>query len=167
MNWRFVLAKFGKILKGLMDTDKQILQRLEFIDETLDKIQRKVAPDHEHIENAEREGFAGILNYFDRIHDKLFAFNNILIGGFFALTQLHSIIPTWVILFPIINLGILVFVEYRMMELSRYKSNIKSVPISEIGDKLKKYSDQPTLYSLLTIISTACVLVLFMFYLLR
>lgn len=40
--------------------------------------------DHEYSEfdNTTEQGKKNILKYFDRIHDKLFTFNNIMIAGF-------------------------------------------------------------------------------------
>jgi len=38
------------------------------------------------IDDAEEQGKKNILKYFDRLHDKLFTFNNIMIVGFFAIS---------------------------------------------------------------------------------
>lgn len=128
-----------------------------FMDEELKRID-------DNIRKTEEEGLKNILRYFDRIHDKLFAFNNILIAGYFALSKTDSTVPVISILVPIGNLIFLLFIEYRMMEKSRFEAQITKHPMSEI----KKYGKSikvTNLYSLLTIGTTAIVTGVFLFYL--
>lgn len=79
----------------------------------------------------EEEGLKNILKHFDRIHDKLFVFNNILIAGFFALSKIENPIPVKTIFIPILNLCFLIFIEYEMMEKSRFESSIKTQPFDK------------------------------------
>lgn len=72
----------------------------------------------------EEEGAKNILKYFDRIHDKLFNYNNILIAGFFTLSKIDDSVSVKTIFIPIANLIFLIYVEYRMMEKSRFESRI-------------------------------------------
>lgn len=39
----------------------------------------------ENFNELERQGMRDILRYYDRIHDKLFSFNNMLIAGYFVI----------------------------------------------------------------------------------
>jgi hypothetical protein len=115
-------------------------------------------------ERKEEEGLKNLLKHFDRIHDKLFTFNNILIAGYFALAKLTNTIASASILIPLGNLIILIWIEYRMMEKSRFESDLTKKSQSE-RDKWSKGIDRTNLYSLLAIVSTAIVTLLFLIYL--
>lgn len=118
-----------------------------------------------NIRRIEIEGVQNIIKYFDRIHDILSTFNNILIGCFFALANFTNQIPKWTVVIPIANLAILLIVEYRMMEKSRFEANIRnknSLQIAAHGLSVKRTN----LYSLLIIISTALVTISFLYVLL-
>ncbi|MGE8340078.1 MAG: hypothetical protein ACN6OI_03515 [Flavobacterium sp.] len=112
----------------------------------------------------EEEGLKNILKHFDRIHDKLFVFNNILIAGFFALSKIENPIPVKTIFIPILNLCFLIFIEYEMMEKSRFESSIKTQPFDKY-DSHEKRITRTNLYSLLSIITTLSVTIFFLYYL--
>lgn len=99
------------------------------------------------------EGQKNIIKYFDRIHDKLFNFNNIIIAGFFALSKIENTVPLWTILIPILNLMFLVYIEYRMMEMGRFDTNSGDKTLEEIRSNGKNIS-KTNLFSLLTILTT-------------
>ena len=119
--------------------------------------------DHEYSEfdNTTEQGKKNILKYFDRIHDKLFTFNNIMIAGFFALSKLETETSIRYILIPIANLVFLIYIEYRMMELSRVESNIKEIPFSDLQKKLFSKYGIVTRLSLISILTTTVVTVVF------
>ncbi|MDQ8011538.1 MAG: hypothetical protein REI96_03740 [Flavobacterium nitrogenifigens] len=112
----------------------------------------------------EEEGLKNILKHFDRIHDKLFVFNNILIAGFFALSKIENPIPVKTIFIPILNLCFLIFIEYEMMEKSRFESSIKTQPFDKYDSHGKRIT-RTNLYSLLSIITTLSVTIFFLYYL--
>ncbi|MEG2099956.1 MAG: hypothetical protein RRY99_00440 [Flavobacterium sp.] len=112
----------------------------------------------------EEEGLKNILKHFDRIHDKLFVFNNILIAGFFALSKIENPIPVKTIFIPILNLCFLIFIEYEMMEKSRFESSIKTQPFDKYDSHGKRIT-RTNFYSLLSIITTFCVTAFFLYYL--
>ena len=114
----------------------------------------------------EENGKEKILHYFDRIHNHLFTFNNLMIAGFFTLSQLKVNVPVWMIIIPLINLWFLIYVEYRMMEKSRFESNIMSQPKSKL-DKYGKSINRTTLISLLSIIASLLVTIVFLCLLFR
>ena len=124
-------------------------------DKELDEIDK-------NLRRAEIEGVQNILRYFDRIHDKLFTFNNILIGGYFALSQIYDSFSVYEILFPLVNLAILLFIEYRMMEKSRFEANVRKKTKAEI-DKHGMSINSTNLYSLLAIITTTIVVGIFVY----
>ena len=131
---------------GLM-TEKELLE----IDQRLKRI--------------EEEGLKNSLKHFDRIHDKLFTFNNILIAGYFALSKLENKISISTILIPIANLIILLFIEYSMMGKSRFESEITKRPVTQISTWGKSI-ERTNLYSLISIISTSIVTIIVLKYLL-
>ncbi len=130
----------------------------------LEKSDKEIAEIERHFTQTEEEGVKNILKYFDRIHDKLFAFNNILIGGFFALSKIGNSISVKLIIIPIINFCILIFIEYRMMEKSRFEASIKSQPINQYENHGKRISNT-NWYSLLSILTTFIVTSIFLYYL--
>lgn len=83
------------------------------------------------LKQTEAESVRDIVKYFDRIHDNLFTYNNILIAGFFTLGQLNIIISKWSILIPICNLWFLIYIDFRMMEKSRFEASIMSQPFEK------------------------------------
>ena len=135
-------------------------------DDFIDNINKEVAESNARMVAVEEKGKERILYYFDRIHSNMFNYNNLLIAGFFALTQLDISISKWSILVPIINLWILVFIDYRLMEMSRFESNITNQPLDKIG-KYGKAIQFTTLFSLLSIISTLITTIIFIAYLLN
>jgi hypothetical protein len=116
----------------------------------------------DNFKRTEREGVQNILKYFDRIHDKLFTFNNILIAGYFALSQFFESFSVYGIIIPILNLGLLLIIEYRMMEKSRFESEIAKKSQEEI-DKNGLSINKTTRYSLYAIISTTVVVGIFIY----
>ena len=62
---------------------------------------------------------------FDRIHDKLFTFNNILLAAFLGLSKYPSedpIFHLWSVFLPILNLVLLIILEKMQMEIYRHQS---------------------------------------------
>lgn len=115
----------------------------------------------------EKQGLRDILHYYDRIHDKLFSFNNMLIAGYFVIIAMpNSQTNPWWILLPIFNMLNLVFVDYEMMEKSRFESAIMSKSQEEIQNHGKRIS-KTTWRSLVTIISTLIVTFVFVIQLLK
>jgi hypothetical protein len=114
----------------------------------------------ENLKKSEHEGLRDILRYFDRIHDKLFTFNNILIAGYFALSRFFNSFSIYMIIIPLANLCLLLLIEYRMMEKSRFESEITKKTSAEI-DKHGLRINRTTRYSLYTIITTTIVTLIF------
>jgi hypothetical protein len=114
------------------------------------------------IDDTAKKGLNNILHYFDRIHDKLFTINNILIAGYFASSKIFPAISMRYILIPFINLVFLVYLEYRMMELSRSEANILETPIKDLEKRLYKKYPKVTLLSFLAILSTSIVTITFL-----
>lgn len=129
--------------------------------EELDDIFKEVDEITNNFKEREKQGQRDILRYYDRIHDKLFSFNNMLIAGYFVIIAIpNSTINPWWMILPIINMLLLVFVDYEMMEKSRFESDIMNKSKKEIYQHRKKIS-KTTLRSLFTIILTLLVTIVF------
>lgn len=93
---------------------------------------------------------------FDRIHDKLFTFNNILIAAFLGLSKYPSedpIFDLWSVFLPIVNLVFLIVLEKMQMEIYRHAS--LEMKWDEAGRlKYGRMIRQQNLRSLLAIITT-------------
>ena len=137
-------------------TNEEIEESLKEADEMINNFKEQ-----------EKQGLRDILRYYDRIHDKLFSFNNMLIAGYFVIIAMpNSQTNPWWILLPIFNMLNLVFVDYEMMEKSRFESAIMSKSQKEIqnhGNRIIK----STWRSLFTIISTLIVTFVFVIQLIK
>lgn len=85
-----------------------------------------------------------------------------LIAGYFVIIAMpNSTMSPWWMILPIINMLHLVFVDYEMMEKSRFDSNIMNKSEKEIYQYGKRIS-KTTLRSLFTIISTLTTTIIFL-----
>ena len=82
-----------------------------------------------------------------------------LVAGYFALATFSSNVSKWILIIPLVNMLILIYLDYRMMEQGRILSQIKSQPPSEI-DKYGRRQSQVTLWSLFTIVTTLIVTII-------
>ncbi len=78
-------------------------------------------------EKLEDTGVADTQKYFDRMHDKVFSMNNILIAAYFALIAIRTDIPSWIFIIPIANSVMLLNIDYRMLKRARFQSMITTV----------------------------------------
>lgn len=130
--------------------------------EELDNIFKDIDEITKNFKEQEKQGQRDLLRYYDRIHDKLFSFNNMLIAGYFVIIAMpNSTMSPWWMILPIINMLHLVFVDYEMMEKSRFDSNIMNKSEKEIYQYGKRIS-KTTLRSLFTIISTLTTTIIFL-----
>lgn len=119
---------------------------------------------NERFKRMELEGVSDTQKYFDRIHDKLFSLNNLLIGGYIALIAFLKEVSYWILIIPIINSIILLHIDYRMLRRARIQANITKANEKEI----KKYGttqNNTNLYSLISIWSTILVIIVFVYFL--
>ncbi|MBC8054888.1 MAG: hypothetical protein H7Y13_17655 [Sphingobacteriaceae bacterium] len=116
-------------------------------------------------ERLEEAGIADTMKYFDRIHDKLFSLNSLLIAGYFALIAIRKDVPSWSLIIPTLNSGILLLIDYRMMLRSRLQANITNVD-GKGRDKYGSIMNGTNLYSLGSIYSTLAVIAFFGYFLL-
>lgn len=54
-------------------------------DEEIEQSMKETDEITQNLKEQEKQGSRDILRYYDRIHDKLFSFNNMLIAGYFVI----------------------------------------------------------------------------------
>ncbi|GAB3904456.1 hypothetical protein [Mucilaginibacter boryungensis] len=116
-------------------------------------------------ERMEESGIADTQKYFDRMHDKLFSLNNLLIAAYFALIAFRKDVPSWSLVIPTLNCVLLLYVDYRMLLRARLQANITKVS-GRVREKYGSIQTGTNLYSLLSIYSTLAVLLFFGYFLL-
>ena len=137
-----LLEEIDKSLKEL-NVRENIREEMSDSNKTLQKIDNRVEYSTNQIQNS-----------FDRIHDKVFNFNNIILGAFLVLSTYPSnspIINMWLIIFPIAILIFLVWLEIRQMGIHRLaakENEWTSKELKEYGDRINKQ----TLLSLLSFV---------------
>jgi len=130
-------------------------QTSEMMDETnklFDKSDRRV----EHATNQ-------IQNTFDRVHDKIFNFNNILIGAFLVLGTFPNDTPhvkLWTIIFPIFNMAFMIYIDIRQMEIHRYAAGEQEWTDIERDEYGRKINKQTRLSLLSLFLSVSCLVYL-------
>lgn len=112
------------------------------------------------IKKAEKEGDDAsqkIQSTFDRIHDKLFTINGILVASFFGLGKFptdNPIVSLWLVVLPIFVLGYLIFLEQQQMEIYRHASQRMNWNLDTDVTKYGKMINKQNLKSLFAIIVT-------------
>lgn len=147
-----------EILKQINQSLREINNRQE-TEELFSESNKLLKKSDERVENALNQ----IQNTFDRIHDKAFDFNNILIGAYLVLGTFPSESPQlklWTVIFPLINLVYLVYIDIRQMEIHRFAAREQewtAVDREEYGKRINKQ----TLLSLLALVlSLGCLIYL-------
>lgn len=132
---------------------------MDELEEALRSVERRL----DKIQETEDKYKWEITKYFDRIHDKLFYLNNIYIAGYLALIALKSNVPKPILIIPLGNAILILFIEWLMMQASRRMSSLTEMSPDQIKKETGKLSDI-NLFSLLTIFTTLIVTVfLFVF----
>ncbi len=112
------------------------------------------------LDKAEKEGDEAskkIQSSFDRIHDKLFTFNNMLIAAFLGLSKFPTdepIFSLWAAILPIVNLIYLMLLEKWQMEIYRHASRRMQWNFTTDVQKYGRMINRQNLRSLLSIITT-------------
>ena len=139
-------------------TDEQYRELGIMTDQELNEMMQRM-------ERMEENGIADTQKYFDRMHDKVFSLNNLLIAAYFALIAFRKDVPSWSLIVPTINSILLLYIDYRMLLRARIQAKITQIP----GNQIERYASIQTntnLYSLLSIFSTIAVMVVFGYFLL-
>ena len=133
---------------------------------TSEEVDQNFKDAYSKVEKIKEDGLKNIVKYFDRIHDKLFSTNNILIGGYFALSRLDITFKITFIIFPLLNLIFLIYVEYKFLKLSKFEAEFDTKTQVELKSYPKTIQNI-NLLSLLTILITMSVLIFFSYNLIK
>ena len=134
---------------------------------TSEEIDQNSKEAYSKVEKIKDDGLKNVSKYFDRIHDKLFTTNNILIGGYFALSKIDITFKSVFIIFPLMNLIFLIYVEYKFLKLSKFEAEFDEKTQLELRRYPKIRHNNINRLSLSIIITTLTVLIFFTFYLLN
>jgi hypothetical protein len=116
-------------------------------------------------ERIEEAGIADTQKYFDRMHDKVFTLNSLLVAAYFALIAFRQDVPGWSLVIPVLNSGLLLMVDYRMLLRARMQASItKSSPAER--ERYGTIMNGTNMSSLLSIYSTIAVVLFFGYFLL-
>lgn len=108
-----------------------------------------------------------IVKYFDRIHDKLFAYQLFFLAGYISLVAIPSIdVSPWLLIIPIFCVARLIHLDWRMMENNRILSDIKNQSKRQL-DKLNEKQMWTNMQSLEVILESLVTTVIFIFVLLK
>ena len=120
------------------------------VDETL----KECEDIFKRFDNVEERAKGEIVKYFDRIHDKLFAYQLFFLAGYISLIAIPSIsISVWWLLIPVFCVGRLVYIDWRMMEQNRKLTDIKNLNLVQI-EELNREQNSITLNSLEVILES-------------
>jgi hypothetical protein len=137
--------------------DKEDSEILKQVNQTLQKISSRQEADElfsesnkllDKIDNRVENSLNQIQNTFDRVHDKAFNFNNVLIGAYLVLGTFPNDQPKlklWTVLFPMINLVYLVYIDIRQMEIHRFAAREQEWTATDIEEHGRRISKQTRL----------------------
>lgn len=149
--------------------DKEVIKLLEQINTSLAKMNvreetnERMSDTYKLLDKSDKRvenSLDQIQNTFDRIHDKVFNFNNVMIGAFLVLGTFPGDAPhvkLWTIIFPIINMVFMIYIDYRQMEIHRYAAGEQDWTNSERKEYGNKINRQTRLSLFSLFLSVLCL----------
>ena len=135
------------------DTIEELIKESDEIMLRMDKVEEKAKDE--------------IVKYFDRIHDKLFAYQLFFLAGYISLVAIPSIdVSPWLLIIPIFCVARLIHLDWRMMENNRILSDIKNQSKRQL-DKLNEKQMWTNMQSLEVILESLVTTAIFIFVLLK
>ena len=135
------------------DTIEELIKESDEIMQRMDKVEEKAKDE--------------IVKYFDRIHDKLFAYQLFFLAGYISLVAIPSIdVSPWLLIIPIFCVARLIHLDWRMMENNRILSDIKNQSKRQL-DKLNEKQMWTNMQSLEVILESMVTTIIFIFVLLK
>jgi hypothetical protein len=153
-----------------MTDEKKTLELLEEIKNSLQEINKRQDTKDvfsesdklfERVDQRVEHSLNQIQESFDRIHDKVFNFNNIMIAAYLVLGTFPSDspkLPLWTVIFPIINLTYLIFIDIKQMEIHRFASNEMTWTAEQRDEFGRKISRQTWLSLYAMAFSLSCLI---------
>ena len=135
------------------DTIEELIKESDEIMQRMDKVEEKAKDE--------------IVKYFDRIHDKLFAYQLFFLAGYISLVAIPSIdVSPWLLIIPISCVARLIHLDWRMMEHNRILSDVKNQSKRQL-DQLNEKQMWTNMQSLEVILESLVTTVIFIFVLLK
>jgi len=123
-------------------------------EQEVDEMLRDCEDIFKRFDNEAERAMGEIVKYFNRIHDKLFAYQLFFLAGYISLIAIPSIrISVWWLLIPVFCVGRLIYIDWKMMEQNRQRANIKNLNLVQI-EELNKEQNSITLNSLEVILES-------------
>ena len=111
------------------------------VEQDVDEMLKECDDIFNRFDNEEERAKGEVVKYFDRIHDKLFAYQLFFLAGYISLIAIPSIsISVWWLLIPVLGVGRLIHIDWKMMEQNRKIANINqltSTQIKELNEELR------------------------------
>ena len=133
-------------VENLIKESEEIMQRM-------DKVEEKAKDE--------------VVKYFDRIHDKLFAYQLFFLAGYISLVAIPSIhVSPWLLIIPVFCVARLIHLDWRMMEHNRVLADLKNQNKHKL-DKLNEKQMWTNMQSLEVILESMVTTIIFIFVLLK
>ena len=121
----------------------------------------------QRMDKVEEKAKDEIVKYFDRIHDKLFAYQLFFLAGYISLVAIPSIdVSPWLFIIPIFCVARLIHLDWRMMEHNRILSDVKNQSKRQL-DQLNEKQMWTNMQSLEVILESLVTTAIFIFVLLK
>ena len=135
------------------DTIEELIKESDEFMQKMDKVEEKAKDE--------------IVKYFDRIHDKLFAYQLFFLAGYISLVAIPSIdVSPWLLIIPISCVARLIHLDWRMMERNRILSDVKNQSKRQM-DQLDEKQMRINRQSLEIILESLVTTIIFIFVLLK
>ena len=135
------------------DTIEELIKESDEIMQRMDKVEEKAKDE--------------IVKYFDRIHDKLFAYQLFFLAGYMSLVAIPSIdVSPWLLIIPIFCVARLIHLDWRMMEHNRILSDVKNQSKRQLN-QLNEKQMWTNMQSLEVILESLVTTAIFIFVLLK
>lgn len=133
-------------VEALIKESEEIMQRMDVVEE--------MAKDE-------------VVKYFDRIHDKLLAYQLFFLAGYISLVTIPSIhVSPWLLIIPVFCVARLIHLDWRMMEHNRVLADLKNQNKQKL-DKLNEKQMWTNMQSLEVILESMVTTIIFIFVLLK
>ena len=121
----------------------------------------------QRMDKVEEKANDEIVKYFDRSHDKLFAYQLFFLAGYISLVAIPSIdVSPWLLIIPIFCVARLIQLDWRMMEHNRILSDVKNQSKRQL-DQLNEKQMWTNMQSLEVILESLVTTAIFIFVLLK
>ena len=135
------------------DTIESLIKESEEIIQKMDMVEEKAKDE--------------VVKYFDRIHDKLFAYQLFFLAGYISLVAIPSIhVSPWLLIIPVFCVARLIHLDWRMMEHNRVLADLKNQNKHKL-DKLNEKQMWTNMQSLEVILESMVTTIIFIFVLLK